>query len=113
MENKIRVMPPDMNRPTFTALLKVLTYLMDDEYKHWLECGSPRSGHIYCELLKLNRWALDVSERLFLEKSALPEADPSRALIGCGGGQRRRPVPGERVGGKLARLNKKGRQATV
>jgi hypothetical protein len=68
-------MPPDMDRATFTALLNVLKYLMHDEWRHWRECGSPRKGHIYCDLRRLRQWASDVTERMSLDKGDLPETD--------------------------------------
>jgi hypothetical protein len=64
-----------IDAPTFSALTHILTYLKDDEYKHWLECGSPRKGHIYCDIVKVNRWVSDVATELLVKKDSLPLAE--------------------------------------
>jgi hypothetical protein len=70
MENNLEFIdfaePPDMSKATFMALISVIDYLADDEYRRWRENGSPAKGHVYCDLLKLNDWALDVIERMEL-----------------------------------------------
>lgn len=46
--------PAIVLEPMLRRIRKVLEYNWKDEQKHWEEHGKPKSGHIFCDLKKLD-----------------------------------------------------------
>ncbi len=51
-----------MNNRTYSALRRLLDYVMEDERKSWEEAGEPPIGHIYLDILALDDWAQEVAK---------------------------------------------------
>ena len=75
-----------MNKETYEALKRFVDYALPSEYEHWQDCGKPKSGLIYHDIHRLEKWidevAKDYEEKIDNEKCPTCNTDLCHITIG-------------------------------